>query len=174
MSTIMHLIQQELSSPEELSKLSFGQIDDRIATLRRFIEQTSNAVGRASQRRDERFSRAEMAMLPMLTVRVYRQLAARHPQFATPARTTLALAHAKLWGIFNRRGTVAALCILRAEFCDYLQALGFADLEERELRQLEDKLARLRDELFRFEQLELMQPQRGHAVPLDELALYAA
>ncbi|MEX3983635.1 hypothetical protein AB4Y45_32155 [Paraburkholderia sp. EG287A] len=166
--------QEAAPAPDELAHLSLGEIQARQAELLALITQTTSAIARVQNHRAGLLARAEQAELPALTMKVYRRLALQHPKFPTAARTALAMKHAKLWGIFNRAGTLAALAILRKEYRGYMESVGFVETEDRELLQLQDQLARLREELFKFEQLELLHPQRGQATPLEELAPLAA
>ncbi|MFM0737282.1 hypothetical protein PQQ51_08565 [Paraburkholderia xenovorans] len=154
---------------EALAELTYGQIQERQAELRKLLEQITSAIGRLSLRREGLLERAELAELPTLTTNVIRRLRHRYPSFLTPTRTALAHRHAKLWGIFNRPGTLAALQVLRAEYRTYLESGSFVQTEDRELQVLEDQATRLREELHKLEQLELMHPMRGETASLDEL-----
>lgn len=165
---------QEVPQPDELADLTLGEIQARQSELHALITQTASAIARVENHRAGLLARAEYAELPKLTVSVYRRLALQHRKFATAERTALALKHAMLWGFFNRSGTAAALQILRKEYRAYMESVGFVEAEDRDLQQLRDQLARLREELFKFEQLEMLHPQRGQAVPLQELAPMAA
>ncbi|MBK3780053.1 hypothetical protein G3A43_07270 [Paraburkholderia aspalathi] len=161
---------QDIKQPELLAELTFEQIKTRQVEVRRLLDLTELAISRLSTRREGLLDRAELAELPVLTVKVIQRLKRRHAAFLTPSLESLAGQHAKLWGIFNRKGTLAALQILRKKYRGYMVSVGFVEGEDRDLAQQYDQKLRLREELFKLEQLEILLPTRGVTVPLDELA----
>jgi uncharacterized protein involved in exopolysaccharide biosynthesis len=163
----------DTKQPELLADLTFEQIKERQVEVRRLLDLTSVAISRLTNRREGLLDRAELAELPDLTVKVIQRLKSRHAAFFTPSIESLAFQHAKLLGIFNRRGTLAALQILRMEYRGYMVSVGFVEGEDRDLVLQHDQTVRLREELLKLEQLELLHPTRGVTVPFEELAAAA-
>jgi hypothetical protein len=152
---------EELNQPaklETLVTLTYEEIQERLGELRVNINQANVALARLDARRTGLLDRAGATEFPKLTVKVWEQVKLRNPGFFTAERDALARQHSKLWGIFNRRGTLAALELLRADYCTYLEEAGYVAAEDREILHLHDQQAVFRDEVFRLEELEVLHP----------------
>ena len=146
------------ASVEALAALSYDEILARLAALHHSLEQASMALARLSNRRAGLLERAGVAEFPKLTRKVGEKVQRRNPGFMTPERMELVKLNSRLWGIFNRSSTLAALEQLRSDYRIYLEEAGYVAAEDRDLWHLHDQQAQFRDEQYRLQQLEIMHP----------------